>query len=147
MSFELSAKWCFGLQNRLRSRLRFFVTGGDDRRHCRRVQGKRKLKVRRTLECAIPALPTHGCRVLRQRAGKGNLLGPSIWKSAQASGYCRSCFAFRRCKLEAEIVLQETAHSAKTIILDASHQRLVSGAGWQSGIELCRARATSLKLL
>jgi hypothetical protein len=80
------------------------------------IQGKWKLKVRRMLECSIPALPTRGCRVLRERAGKGNLLGPSIRKSAQARPVV---VVLASHSADATwIGLQEPANLAKTLILD-----------------------------
>jgi hypothetical protein len=105
-----------------RLRLRFFVTGGDDRLIAG-TSGEAETESAPEVECAIPALPAHGCGVLRQRAGKGNLLGPSIRKSAQASVIVVLISRSADANWKGKTALQETAHSAKTIMLDDFDQR------------------------
>jgi hypothetical protein len=129
------------------NRTSVLVTGGDDRRHCRNFRGKRKQKMRRTLQCAIPALPRTAAECFARGQGKES---PVAEHQEKRSSVRLLSFLFRIPQMQigrGKQLCKKLHILQKLSFLTSQTKGLASGAGWQSGMELCRARATSLKLL
>jgi hypothetical protein len=103
------------------------VTGG--------LLGEAETKVRRMLECAIPTLPAHVCRVLRQRAvSLRRALGKALKRLVLS-------FLLRVPQMQVGNVCNNLHTRSKTIILDSLRRRN-SIFSRQTEIGLCMAVAT-----
>src|SRR6185369_8726737 len=106
------------------------------------VQPRRQARLPRTTRCGMAEHRNSFAEIVTAAVtDKGNnsflrpdgCLGPSIRKALKRPVIV--VLASRSADANwSETALQETAHSAKTIILDDSDQRTSISAGWQSGM-------------